>query len=235
MKIDLIGYYLATGQIEKAWETAELMDDSSILEKLHYTGKIPGQDHIREQDIDAYKNIGKLKATTDQKDPFHIYKLNCKAINGEPSYVFKTSSKALELAIKMDEKSQPQGQISAMVFEHAYIDAMHSRVKGYKTITMWTYHPGMRRVLCLAVMEAEKENTEMLVLFLELFNEALAKFKGHPGYKFNPRGIMCDENGANLNAIATVLGRDFLGKTVTCQWHFRQCAQCQITSINVAE
>ena len=46
---------------------------------------------------------------------------------------------------------------------------------------------------------------------------------------------MCDENGANLNAIATVLGRDFLGKTVTCQWHFRQHAQCQITSINVAE
>ena len=122
-----------------------------------------------------------------------------------------------------------------MVFEHAYIDAMHSRVKRYKTITMWTYQPGMRRVLCLAVMEAEKENTEMLVLFLELFNEALDKFKGHPGYKFNPRGIMHDENGANLNVIATVLGRDFLGKTVTCQLHFRQCAQCQITSINVAE
>ena len=49
------------------------------------------------------------------------------------------------------------------------------------------------------MMEAEKDNTEMLVLFLELFNEALAKFKGHPGYKFNPMGIMCDENGANLN------------------------------------
>ena len=63
------------------------------------------------------------------------------------------------------------------------------------------------------------------MLFLELVNEALAKFKGHLGYKFNPVGIMCDENGANLNAIVTVLGRDFLGKTVTSQWHFRQCAQ----------
>ena len=75
----------------------------------------------------------------------------------------------------------------------------------------------------------------MLVLFLELFNEALAKFKGHPGYKFYPVGIMYDENGANLNVIATVLGVDFLGKIVNCQWHFRQCAQCQITFINVAE
>ena len=89
MKIDLIGYYLATGQTEKAWETSELMDDSSILEKLCYTGKIPGQDHIREQDIDAYKNIEKLKTTTDQKDPFHIYKLNCKAINGEAILCFQ--------------------------------------------------------------------------------------------------------------------------------------------------
>ena len=62
MKIDLIGYYLATGQIEKAWETAELMDDSSILEKLHYTGKIPGQDHIQEQDIDAYKKYRKAES-----------------------------------------------------------------------------------------------------------------------------------------------------------------------------
>ena len=73
MKIYLIGYYLATGQIEKAWETAALIGDSSILEKVCYTGKIPGQDHIQEEDIDACKNIGKWKATTDQTDPFHIY------------------------------------------------------------------------------------------------------------------------------------------------------------------
>ena len=152
METNLFGYYVANRQIEMAWETAELMDDSSTLEKLHYTGKIPGKDHIQEQDVDAYKNVGKLQATTDQKDPFHIYKLNCKGINGKPSYIFKTSSKALELAIKVDEKSQPQGKISGMVFEHAYIDAMHSHFNGYKTITIWTYHPGL--------MEAEKENTE---------------------------------------------------------------------------
>ena len=54
MKIDLIGYYLTRGQIEKAWETAELLYDSSILAILCYTGKITGQDHIQEQDIDAY-------------------------------------------------------------------------------------------------------------------------------------------------------------------------------------
>ena len=35
MKINLIRYYLATTQIERAWETAELMDDSSILEQCY--------------------------------------------------------------------------------------------------------------------------------------------------------------------------------------------------------
>ena len=105
MKIDIIGHYLATGKIEKAWEVAVMMDNDKILEKMRYVGKNPGQDHISENDIDAFKNIGKLKATTDQKDELHIYKINCRGINGEPSYVFKTSTEACKLAIKMDKKS----------------------------------------------------------------------------------------------------------------------------------
>ena len=100
MKIDIIGHYLATGQIEKAWEVAVMMDDDKILEKMRHVGKNPGQDHISGNNIDAFKNIGKLKATTDQKDELHIYKINCRGINGEPSYVFKTSTEACKLAIK---------------------------------------------------------------------------------------------------------------------------------------
>ena len=34
LKIDLIGYQLAQGEVEKAWEIAEKMDDNSIIEKL---------------------------------------------------------------------------------------------------------------------------------------------------------------------------------------------------------
>ena len=39
LKIDLIGYQLAQGEVEKAWEIAEKMDDNSIIEKLHYLRK----------------------------------------------------------------------------------------------------------------------------------------------------------------------------------------------------
>ena len=36
-------------------------------------------------------------------------------------------------------------------------------------LTMWTFHSGMNKVVNLAIMDCHKENTEMLTLFLELF------------------------------------------------------------------
>ena len=191
MKIYIIGYYLTTDQIEKTCKDAEMMDNDKILEKIRYVRKNPGQDHTSENDIDAFKNIGRLKSATDQKDDLHIYKIDCRGINGEPSFAFKTSTEACKLAIKMDKNQQEEGELSVMVYERAYIDAMHSHINGYKTITMWTYHLGIMNVMRIASMEAEKEDTELLALFLRLFNEALSKVLAQEGYKFKPYGIMC--------------------------------------------
>ena len=33
----------------------------------------------------------------------------------------------------MDKNQQKEGELSAMVYERAYIDAMHSCINGYKT------------------------------------------------------------------------------------------------------
>ena len=68
----------------------------------------------------------------------------------------------------MDINLQQDEEPSTMVDEYAYMDAMHTRVKGYKTLTLWTYHHGMQCVMCLVTMEAEKENTECFTLFLTL-------------------------------------------------------------------
>ena len=67
---------------------------------------------------------------------------------------------AARLALKMDIGLQQDEEPSTMVDKYAYMDAMHTHVKGYKTLTLWTYHHGMCRVMCLATMEAERENTE---------------------------------------------------------------------------
>ena len=68
------------------------------------------------------------------------------------SPVFKTSCIAAEIALKMDSET-PEGKDSAMNQEHIYMDGMHSHVKGFKSLSLWTYHPGMKFVLHLATME----------------------------------------------------------------------------------
>ena len=107
-----------------------------------------------------------------------------------------------------------------MVEEYIHLDGMHTRVKGYGTLALWTYHPGLHKVMKLASMECEHENTQFITLFLDLFNKAVQKKTGNPQYKFNPAVFMVDENGANFNAIEKVLGKDVIECTVICQWHF---------------
>ena len=99
MKYDLIGYLI---DVDKTYEVAQKMDDDTIIEKLRHIGKSGGRNDSKERQIDSFHNIKELKETTDKRDPFLISKLNCSNINGEPSFVFKTSSKCLELAVKMD-------------------------------------------------------------------------------------------------------------------------------------
>ena len=88
-----------------------------------------------------------MLATADKEDEFHIYKMNCSAMNGEPSYVLKTSCIAAEIALKMDSET-PEGKDPAMNQEHAYMDGMHSHVKGFKSYKFMDIPP--RNEACLA-------------------------------------------------------------------------------------
>ena len=98
LKIDLIGYYLARGEIEKAVEVANKMSNNRIIEKLHYLTKDGGQKLLWETEVDSFTNVKTLKETTDKMDKLYIYKMNCESVSGEPSYIFKTSTKALKIA-----------------------------------------------------------------------------------------------------------------------------------------
>ena len=44
---------------------------------------------------------------------------------------------------------------------------------------------------------------------------------------------MCNEAWCNINAIKSMYGMEFLGRTVTCQFHFKNCAKNQMKSINI--
>ena len=111
--------------------------------------------------------------------------------------------------------------------ESVYCDTMHSRVQNYKNITAWVKKPIMRAVMRIATMEAMNEDTPTMTLFFNFLNEVLQKVNGQPNYKFNPSHFYIDEAGANKNAIGRVFGRSALDRTVTCQWHFMQCARAK--------
>ena len=176
--------------------------------------------------MDSFKNIKDLKDTSDKNDIFHIAKMNRREVSGTPSYVFKTSRKSLEIALKMEQKPDSDKHApNSLSVEYTYFDGMYSRVRGYKTSPLWVYHPGMCKVLLLAVMETESENTEMVTLFFNLFNECLKEFTGDKSYNFLPYGFMVNEAGAYFKAIQAVFGKEMLAHTVTCQWHFKACAE----------
>ena len=99
-------------------------------------------------------------------------------------------------------------------------------------LTLWTHHPGMRKMRCLATMECKRESTEMIELFFKLFHEALANFVGDENYKFNPSMICMDEAGVNLQALRRIFGDEFMHQVVSCQWHFKQCAKRQLNKID---
>ena len=74
-------------------------------------------------------------------------------------------------------------------------------------------------------MDCKKESTDMIALFFETFNEALAEVVGEKGYKFNPSMICMDEVGANLQGLRKVYGDEFMEHVVSCQFPFQ--AMCE--------
>jgi hypothetical protein len=226
LKIDTVGQCVAQGDFSKAREAACLMNDTRRIHHL----KSKMQEYT--SDGSSFEAVGDFKKTTDADDEMLIYKMNNKDLNGEPSYVFKSSTKMAQLAIEMDIEST---HVNVMQEEPVFFDGMHKRVKGYKTLSAWTYSPLMCRVLRLATMEAEHEDTENITLFWKLFNEVLQKVSGRSGYKFNPCKFIVDENGANINAIYAVYGKSGLKRTASCLFHFKDCARKQLKNINSDE
>ena len=69
-------------------------------------------------------------------------------------------------------------------------------------------------ILRLATVDIKNKSTHEIIVFWELFNEILSDIEGRD-YKFNPRAIMVDENGANYCPIQKVVI-----KVVSCQMHY---------------
>ena len=81
--------------MDKARELPELLSHKCLLEQIKY-GDLDGIVHDitggkGQSEVDTFKNVGKLKAGADDFDKCYIFKINCRSINSEPSFVFKSS------------------------------------------------------------------------------------------------------------------------------------------------
>ncbi|CAB3993049.1 Hypothetical predicted protein [Paramuricea clavata] len=135
-----------------------------------------------------------------------------------PTYVFKTSTVSLNIALNMQQSAD-----HFMRKEYCYFDGTHSRCHGLKTLTLWTYHPLLRKLVKLATMDCERENQECISLFWKLWNDALSEISKNPAYTFDPKGWCMDEAGANWSAIEEVFGSEALSKCKSCEFHFKDC------------
>ena len=151
--------------MDKGRELVELLSHKRLLEQIKY-GDLDGivcdiTGGKGQSEVDTFKNVGKLKAGTDDFDKCYIFKINCRSINSEPSFVFKSSKMAARLALKMDIGLQQDEEPSTMVDEYAYMDAMHTCVKGYKTLSLWTYHHGMHCVMLQWKLKEKIQNVSL--------------------------------------------------------------------------
>ena len=66
VKEDIIMYYLANDDINKAVELTRSIDDDSAFQKLKYAAKMPNLKSKPRDDVEAFRRIGQLKSRTDQ-------------------------------------------------------------------------------------------------------------------------------------------------------------------------
>ena len=115
----------------------------------------------------------------------------------------------MKIAALMAGKIKVGGQDSLLVEEPAYFDGMHSHVKYFVSLTLWVFHPAMRGMVILAIMDALKEDSDNIEIFFDIFTKAVAHYINEPEYIWDPHYIMMDQKGANFEAIERVFGAEF--------------------------
>ena len=119
--------------------------DADIAVRIKRLHRKPNHPLSSQDEIESFRNISNLKKEFSKRygDTYLIYKMCCKPLQGEPSYIFKTSKTSLQIAAKMAGKLQSKGCETHLNFEPAFFDSMHRHVQNYKSLTLWAFHLGM--------------------------------------------------------------------------------------------
>ena len=221
-------------------EIADAISTKDLKARISHLRRDASRPLSAQDECKVYAHIWRLKKEfqVEVEDPYLVYKECCshKVVGEDSSFVFKTSNTALEIAAKMSGMKTSKGEPSDLQKELAFFDGMHSHVRLYKTLTLWVYHSAICKMMLLAIMEAPQENTYYITKFFELFWDAMHEYLGDETYEWHPDSIMMDKKGANFKALEAVMGKDFVNHyTMTCQYHFKQCAEEKMQARNVPQ
>ena len=219
-------------------EIAETLSNDDLKARISRLRRDSSRPLSARDECEVYSHIQRLKKEFQEQfdDPNLIYKECCahETVGEKGSYIFKTSKTSLEMAAKMGGAIKAKGEDSQLTEEPAYFDDMHTRVRLYKTLMLWAYHPAIRKMMELVIMEAPRENTYYIAKFFQLFQQAIREYLGDETYEWRPNSIMVDEKGSNFVALENVFSKEFVDNyTMTCQYHFKRCADEKMQEENV--
>ena len=89
-------------------------------------------------DMHSLAAVGIVKKNSDAFDKYHIYKINDRALNSQPSYVFKSSKAACKVALEMHFDKTSKNPLQQQV---AFLDGLHSHVKIFYNIDIVGVQP----------------------------------------------------------------------------------------------
>ena len=214
-------------QVQSAFVLSALRSGEDWTTVVSEASQILDKKWIANQKQDLRKNtypsgenfeaLATFKEYCDKEDKLLVFKINDRRCNPDlPSYVFKTSKARMQIAENMNRDGK-----HFMSNEYCFFDGKVKRCRNYVTLTASTYYPLLKRQIVLAVMEAERENSENIEQFWTLFNEALKHATQNKDVVFNPIGWCVDMAGSNMNGLK-VFGEDALQRIKSCEFHFKQ-------------
>ena len=110
-----------------------------------------------------FSKLLELKDKYQKNDNFFIFHMNDRPLNNNPTYAFKTSMTALQIACDMNINSK-----HFMSQQYAHFDGNEKRISKMIVLTLSVYHPLLRKEIPLATMDCENENKESAELFWKM-------------------------------------------------------------------
>ena len=195
-------HYIDQEDYDAGFNVSEALCIDDVVAQVKKMRKHPNRSIHRNDELDSFNHVARQESLLkSDKDKYLVYKWDCRLMGGKASYVFKTSAVSLEIAAMMAGQVKVGGQDSSLCMEPAFFDGMHTRVKFFVSLTLWVFHPAMRMMVLLAVMDMLREHLDDIEIFFDTFNKALGDYLKEPEYIWGPFLIMMDHKGTNFGAL----------------------------------